>query len=206
MVAKHWNKPGLENTAEKLATIAILPILQYYKLMVMLLGQTWAYAFIGQAASKWTGITGVFLRRALFNKILPRIGKKIYIEFGTVLTKPTIELGDSVYIGAYCMLGDVRIGDNTLIADHVCIPSGSEQHGIGLTDIPIREQAGKYETIFVGNDCWIGSGAIILANVGDHSVVGAGSIVTKPVMAHKIVAGNPARQIKDRSIAGKELS
>lgn len=56
----------------------------------------------------------------------------------------------------------------------------------------------KEPFIKVGNDVWIGAGAIILPGVtiGDESVVGAGSVVTKDVPAHTIVAGNPARVIK----------
>ena len=52
----------------------------------------------------------------------------------------------------------------------------------------------------VGNDVWIGSGAIILQGltIGDGAIVGAGAIVTKDVAPYSIVAGNPARLIRRR--------
>jgi acetyltransferase-like isoleucine patch superfamily enzyme len=95
-------------------------------------------------------------------------------------------------------MGDVRVGSDTLIADHVLIPSGARQHGTERLDIPIRQQEGRPVVIRIGKDCWIGSGAIVLANVGDHCVVAAGSVVTQPVGDYQIVAGVPARKIGDR--------
>ncbi len=54
--------------------------------------------------------------------------------------------------------------------------------------------------VILGNDVWIGHGAIILPGrrIGDGAVVAAGAIVTKDVPAYAIVAGNPARVIKPR--------
>ena len=58
----------------------------------------------------------------------------------------------------------------------------------------------KRYTIVVGNDVWIGFGAVILAgiHIGDGAVVAAGSVVTKDVPDYSIVAGNPARIIRFR--------
>jgi acetyltransferase-like isoleucine patch superfamily enzyme len=126
------------------------------------------------------------------------VGDGVVISYGSLLSKASIQLGDHVYIGAYSLLGDVEVGAETLIADHVCIPSGPDQHGLDRLDVPIREQAGSPRTIHIGCDSWIGSGSIVMADVGSHCVVGAGSVVTKPVEDYKIVAGNPARVIGDR--------
>jgi hypothetical protein len=54
--------------------------------------------------------------------------------------------------------------------------------------------------VILGNDVWIGHGAIILPGrrIGDGAVVAAGAIVTKDVPAYAIVGGNPARVIKPR--------
>ena len=51
----------------------------------------------------------------------------------------------------------------------------------------------------IGNDCWIGAGAIILngITIGEGAVVGAGAVVTKDVEPYTIVVGNPAHKIKD---------
>ncbi len=54
--------------------------------------------------------------------------------------------------------------------------------------------------IEIGNDVWIGDGAIILSGVkvGDGAIIGAGSVVTQNVEPFSIVAGVPARHIKYR--------
>ena len=53
----------------------------------------------------------------------------------------------------------------------------------------------------IGNNVWIGGGAIILPGVtiGDEAVVGAGSVITKDVAPGDRVAGNPARSIKPKN-------
>jgi len=191
-------KESMKTFLEFVAGVSALPSLLAYRFYRELLGADRACEVVSQRASKWTGICGEYRRRILYKKILLKMGDGVVIAFGSCLSKPTVELGHRVYIGAYSMLGDVVVGDDTLIADHVCIPSGAHQHGFSRLDIPIREQAGLSRTMHIGCDSWIGSGAIILADVGDHCIVGAGSVVTHPVEDYKIVAGNPARVIGDR--------
>lgn len=177
------------------AGVAILPVRAWFEVQALVLGRTTACLGTSQLASHWTGMPGVYLRRALFKHLIARIGQQVSVGMGTVLTKPSIELGNCVYIGSYGVLGDVKIGDDTLVGDHVCILSG--QHGLA-PDALIKDQPEEFRTITVGFDCWIGSGAVILADVGNHCVVGAGTVVTRPVADYMIVAGNPAKPIGDR--------
>jgi maltose O-acetyltransferase len=60
----------------------------------------------------------------------------------------------------------------------------------------------KEKPVVIGNDVWIGAGVIILSGVtiGECSVIGAGAVVTKNVEPFTIVAGVPARKIKDVKI------
>ncbi len=62
-----------------------------------------------------------------------------------------------------------------------------------------RTKDGYAIPITIGDDVWIGGGCTILAGVtiGDNSIVAAGSVVTKDVPSNTIVAGNPAKRIKD---------
>ncbi len=195
-------KRATKTLLECIAAVLLLPFWVYYLLERVIFGRTRACQAISQAVSYLPGWWGELFRRVMLRAVLSRVGRDVVVSFGTVISKPTAELADGVYVGSFCMLGDVRIGAETLIADHVCIPSGSGQHGIDRLDVPIRQQQGRFCTVTIGADCWIGSGAIILAEVGEHCVVAAGSVVTKPVEDCMIVAGNPARVIADRRRRG----
>jgi UDP-2-acetamido-3-amino-2,3-dideoxy-glucuronate N-acetyltransferase len=61
----------------------------------------------------------------------------------------------------------------------------------------------KVESTVIKKGASIGSGATILCNVtiGEHAIIGAGSVVTKDVPAHAIVAGNPARMLRQLASA-----
>jgi virginiamycin A acetyltransferase len=174
------------------------PLLGLDRVAANLGGADAAWLVTSQRSARWTGPLGVFRRRWLFERTLALAGDEVAVNVGALLTKRSIELGDRVYVGAYSILGDVRIGDDTLLGDHVCVLSGASQHGTERLDIPIREQPETYDTVHVGRDSWIGSRAIVMADVGSHCVVGAGSVVTKPVPDYAIVVGNPARQVGDR--------
>ena len=50
----------------------------------------------------------------------------------------------------------------------------------------------------VGAGSWIGSGAVILADIGKNCVIGAGSVVTRPIPDHVVAAGVPARVVRER--------
>jgi len=179
-------------------TVLVLPVLVRYWLLRALVGRERACQAVSQSASKWAGPLGDYLRIALLRCVLAGVGRDVVVLFGSIFSKPTAQLDEGVYVGSYCILGDVQVGAGTLIADHVLIPSGAHQHGLDRLDVPIRQQEGRFETIRIGADCWIGSRAVILADVGEHCVVAAGSVVVSPVADYQIVAGVPAKVVGDR--------
>jgi acetyltransferase-like isoleucine patch superfamily enzyme len=83
----------------------------------------------------------------------------------------------------------------------VHILSGLRQHGFENVDSPIKEQPGEFSQVTIGEDTWIGNGAIVGADVGKNCVIGAGSVVLKPIPDFSIAAGNPARVVKHRNIS-----
>jgi acetyltransferase-like isoleucine patch superfamily enzyme len=129
------------------------------------------------------------------------IGKNCEIHaFAMILT-----YGGVVTIGQNCSLnpfvivyghGGTKIGNGVRIAAHsVIIPANH----IPTAGTPLYQSGVSGEGIAIGNDVWIGAGARILdgVTIGNNAVVGAGSVVTKPVPAYAIVAGVPARLIRD---------
>ncbi len=153
---------------------------------------------MSQRASRWPGLGGSLLRAAFYHATLRRCAADVDISFGTILSTHQIEIGDTVYIGSFCNVGHCTIGRDTLFGSNVTILAGRQQHGIDRLDVPVRTQPGVFEEVSIGEDVWIGNGAIVSASVGDHAVVAAGAVVIKPVPPYAIVGGNPAKVIGDR--------
>lgn len=188
-----------KRTLDFFCALAVLPAVCTYRFAVYLVGDERAFPGWSQLFSLIPGLSGVYLRRAFYRFVLPACGSDVCISFGTVFSHSTARIGNRVYIGVGCMVGDATLEDDVLIGSHVSVINGRRQHGIERLDIPIREQPGEYPRIQIGVDSWIGDGAVVSADVGRHAVVGAGAVVTKPVPELAIVAGNPARVIASRS-------
>jgi chloramphenicol O-acetyltransferase type B len=112
-----------------------------------------------------------------------------------------ITFGNRVQFGANCIIQcDIKIGDDVLIANNVSFV-GRDDHKYNVVGCKIWNsgRGDSYKTI-IGNDVWIGHGAIIIAGttIHDGSIVAAGSVVTKDVKPYSIVGGNPAKLIKAR--------
>lgn len=107
-----------------------------------------------------------------------------------------IAVGKNVFINACCKFqdqGGIEIGDNCLIGHAVTIATLNH-------DFKPENRLSMYaKKVKIGNSVWIGSNSTILAGItiGDNAIIGAGSIVTKDVPNNAIVAGNPAKFIKN---------
>ena len=180
------------------ASVLVLPGLLSLAIRSRLLGRDRALQNSSQAWSLIPGLAGQYLRRAFYRKSLGRLGTEVVIEFGTVLSKADCVIGNRVYVGPYCHLGLVTLGDGALIAAGAHIPSGAQTHGVDRLDMPIREQEGELRRVTIGADAWVGSNAVVMADVGEGAVVAAGAVVVEPVPARAIVGGVPARFLKHR--------
>ncbi len=181
-----------------LALVAIAPLLLCYGFTRMLSGADVAVEGASQFLACLPGRVGVLLRAAFFSRVLSECDPTVFIGYGALLTKADTRLGRHVYIGPYCQLGWVSIGDDTLLGPSVQIPSGPKAHTFDRLDIPIRNQPGESRRVLIGRDSWIGAGSIVMADVGDQSVVGAGSVVTKPIPPRSLAAGVPCRPCRSR--------
>ena len=181
-----------------LANLLVAPVLILHVIKVPLLGKDRALEGSTQLLAILPGIGGQFLRRAFLGWTIRHCHRSVTVSFGVIFSKCDCILGENVYLGPYCSLGSVHIGKNTLIATMVQLPSGGRMHGIDDLDTPIREQPGVWETVHIGENCWIGSSAVVMADVGRDTVVGAGAVVTKPLPDRVIAGGIPAKVIRER--------
>ena len=128
------------------------------------------------------------------------VGKKTYGEIHVTDYSPA---DTKLYIGSYCS-----------IAPNVRFLLGGEHQLYSISTYPFKvksfgeaREAGSKGDIVVDDDVWIGEGAIICAGVtvGQGAVIAAGAIVTHDVAPHTMVAGVPAKFIKnvDDQTAGK---
>ena len=106
-------------------------------------------------------------------------------------------IGNYTRIGLHnTIIGPVTIGHHVNLAQGITVTALN--HKFENPDIRIDEQGVSTKPVVIGNDIWVGANAIILPGVtiGDHSVIAAGAIVTKDVPPHSLVAGVPAKIIK----------
>jgi len=131
-----------------------------------------------------------------------KIGKNITYYPGIKISPGThLTLGNHVDLAWGVLIttaGGVEIGDRTLIGYNTMIFSANHVIPPGIDKIFYAGHEKKKVTI--ANDVWIGAGCIILpgVNIGEGAIVAAGSIVTKNVEPFSMVAGVPARLIKNR--------
>jgi len=137
-------------------------------------------------------------RRDLLEELFGVVGANVevrapvYVDYGTNVT-----LGPWTFLNYGCQLADVapiRIGEAVQIGPNVQL----------LTPIhpveprPRRDRWERAAPIEIGDNVWIGGGAIVLpgVSVGPDSVIGAGAVVTNDVPAGVLAVGNPARVVR----------
>jgi acetyltransferase-like isoleucine patch superfamily enzyme len=125
------------------------------------------------------------------------VGDRTYIAALAYLTGD-LTLGADCSVNPFAVIrGQITMGDGVRIGAHTSILGFNH---FMATDAPVFTQGIFSKGITIGDDVWVGSNATILdgVTVGSHVVIAAGAIVTKDVADWAIVAGNPAKQIRDR--------
>ncbi|KPQ32642.1 MAG: maltose O-acetyltransferase [Phormidesmis priestleyi Ana] len=132
--------------------------------------------------------------RQLFGKVGQSfsINPPFYCDYGC-----HIFAGENLYINYDCTILDcaeVHIGDNVLIATKVQIYAAYHPTDPALR-LTKKELAAP---VWIGNNVWIGGGAIICpgVSIGSNVTIGAGSVVTQSIPDNVVAVGNPCRAIK----------
>ncbi|MCH3944070.1 MAG: sugar O-acetyltransferase [Atopobiaceae bacterium] len=136
--------------------------------------------------------------RELFSRLTGRPapeGLSLFPPFYTDFGKNVV-VGRDVFINAGCMFqdqGGITIGDGCLIGHRAILAT------LNHDESPARRHSLIPKPIHIGNGVWIGAGATVCPGVtiGDNAIVGAGSVVTRDVPANVIVAGVPARVMRE---------
>lgn len=147
----------------------------------------------------------------ILDELLGGRGKNLWI------TAPFyVDYGENIYFGNNCevnmnctFLDDnvIRIGDNALIAPNVQIytafhpTNAAERFGAPRPDGSFAFCKTQTAPVTIGDNVWIGGGAILLpgVTVGDNVVIGAGSVVTKDIPSNTVAFGNPCRVVRENN-------
>lgn len=200
--ARRWAK----DLVFGIATLAVVPALLSYYVRALVFGRDRALEGSSQALSLVPGLVGQYVRRAFFARTLAECHRSVTLEFGVVLSKAGARLEEHVYVGPRCHLGLVHLGRDVLLGPGVHVPSGRSTHGTADVGRPIREQATTYTPVRIGAGCWVGSAAIVMADVGPGTVVGAGSVVVAPLPGQVVAVGNPARVVRSRTASAGQAA
>src|SRR4029453_15552319 len=156
--------------ARAIATIAVAPALVSFFIRRAVVGPDQAIEGSTQGLSLIPGRPGDYLRGAFLRHALGSFDPTAVVQFGTIFSQADARIDARVYVGPHCHLGLVHIEADVLLASGVHIPSGGATHALDDLDRPIRDHPGQRTRVRVGQGAWIGSNAVVLADVGAHSV------------------------------------
>lgn len=148
------------------------------------------------------GNKGIALRYVLLKTIANYVGDNVCIYPNVYILSPeNLCIEDNVSIHPMCYIqakGKIKIGSDVSIAHGATILS--ESHIFKEINIPIKDQGMDYKMTEIESNVWIGAKATILAGVKIEagSIVAAGGVVNRNVIKNSIVAGVPARLIRER--------
>jgi virginiamycin A acetyltransferase len=142
------------------------------------------------------GLPGMYLRRAFYHLTLDACTLNCHIGFGGLFSHRSSRVEDGVYIGPYGLIGSAWIKKRSLLGSRVSLLSGPLLHELDSEGRWTSADLSKGRQIVIGEDVWVGEGAIVMVDLGQGSLIGAGAVVSTRVRPRVVVAGNPARFVR----------
>jgi len=139
-------------------------------------------------------------KQAYMKEVFAECGDKCYIElpFHASWGGSHVHFGSGIYANFNLTLvddGHIYVGDRVLFGPNVIVATSNHP-----LNSKLRRQEMQYNRdVHIGENAWIGSGAIILpgVNIGKNSVIGAGSVVTRDIPENVLAVGNPCRVVRE---------
>jgi len=158
---------------------------------------------VGQLLAVIPGKVGWYLRMAFYRRTLTECSGRATMEFGSYFSHWDVVVKDDVYISAYCIVARCVLEEGVMLSAYTHVLDGGHQHGISDCTVSFQHQSGKRDSdrVTIGKGSWIGTKAVIMANVKPYTVVGAGAVVTRSLPGKSVVGGVPAKVI--RSLSGE---
>lgn len=132
-----------------------------------------------------------------------KVGRNYQVEpYATFFGFEHIRIGDDFVCGSFATVraveAEIVIGNRVSLGPMTALIGAN--HGFLDLKVPIQDQPQKSEPVILADNVWVGTGAIILpgVSIGEGAVVAAGAVVTREVAARTVVAGCPARVVRER--------
>ena len=147
-------------------------------------------------------------KQAYMKEVFAECGEGCYIElpFRASWGGAHVHFGNGIYANTNVTLiddGHIYVGNRVLFGPNVIVTTANH---------PLEPKLRRYEMqynvdVYIGENVWIGAGAIILpgVHIGKNSVIGAGSIVTRDVPENALAVGNPCRVVRKISERDREF-
>lgn len=146
-----------------------------------------------------SSVSDLQARRAILSELVGELGEgaavrpPLFVDYGY-----QISIGPRTFINSQAVLLDVatiRIGADVQIGPNVQLLTPTHP----VDPEPRRAKWESAQPIIIGDNVWLGGGAIVCpgVRVGDNTVVGAGAVVTRDLPANVVAVGNPARVTRE---------
>jgi virginiamycin A acetyltransferase len=112
------------------------------------------------------GRFGRWWRASWYQLTQAECGKRLYVDWMAAIRTPKTRAGDNVFIGTCCWIGWADIGNDVMLGGHISVLSGRHHHDFDRLDMPMSQQGGEPVQVKIGDDVWVGNGAITIRRRG----------------------------------------